>query len=108
MSVLIKGMKMPKNCTECPFFIKSNSPKYPFVDCKLIGRLGSIFNCIDIPVDCPLVEIHTHHGRLIDADALTVSNGWVAEAENYRTHITFVYEYDIVNAPTIIEAEVDG
>lgn len=97
MSVIIRGMKMPKNCTECSFFVKSNSPKYPFVDCKLIGRLGSVFNCIGIPVDCPLVELPPH-GRLIDGDRLhkqvtkfTGLSHWVA--------------IEIKQAPTIIEAE---
>ena len=108
MSVLIRGMEMPKNCTECPFFIKSNSPKYPFVDCKLIGRLGSIFNCIDIPVDCPLVEIHTHHGRLIDADALNdMINRSYPMTDRIDVHNGYAICQEMIKQlPTIIEAEV--
>lgn len=67
MSILIKGMEMPKSCYECPFFVKSSSPKHPFVDCKIIGQLGDVFNAISIPIDCPLIEV-PKHGRLIDAD----------------------------------------
>lgn len=56
--VFIKGMKMPENCWECPFFIKSDSPKHPFVDCKLIGQLGDVLNfSAGIPIDCPLEEM---------------------------------------------------
>ncbi len=105
MSVIIRGMKMPKNCTECPFFIKSNSPKYPFVDCKIIGRLGSVFNCIGIPVDCPLVELPPH-GRLIDADELTDrlerrENNSIGQAHAYyRFAKAWVDE-----GKTVIEAE---
>jgi len=102
MSVLIRGMEMPESCSVCPCNydnVCAVDYKYPTFNEWRSKR----------PDWCPLVELPAEHGRLIDADALTVSNGWVAEAENYRTHITFIYEYDIVNAPTIIEAEgVDG
>lgn len=46
MSILIRGMKMPKNCGEC------------FVGNRTI--------CAD---NCPLIELPPH-GRLIDADKL--------------------------------------
>ena len=83
MSILIKGMKMPKNCVECKFFVKSDSPKYPFVDCVLIGRLGSVFNAISIPVDCPLVPVPPH-GRLIDADAFAENLKNVSIRQGYK------------------------
>ena len=114
MSVIIRGMKMPKNCTECLFFIKSNSPKYPFVDCKIIGRLGSVFNCIGIPVDCPLVELPPH-GRLIDADALRQSmyhEAFETDSPMQKWDSGCWVRYKMFerlegNAPTIIEEEVN-
>lgn len=54
MSILIKGMEMPKNCWECPFE-------------RCVLR-----TLVDRHPDCPLVEVPPH-GRLIDAD-------WIREA----------------------------
>ena len=53
MSMIVKGMEMPKNCAGCP--ICCGLP-YQHRDEK--GRRP----------DCPLVEISTPHGRLIDLD----------------------------------------
>lgn len=72
MSVLIKGMDMPNNCLECNF-------EYDCMMCKITGtsfiwgedgkeRTGFYEEEQRLP-DCPLVEVKTPHGRLIDADA---------------------------------------
>lgn len=119
MSVLIKDMEMPECCAECWF--------------KICGRTSAtdenlywykhIYNCrckpeeiedgwIDAPEAlngkqpwCPLVEVPTPHGRLIDADAFEKENSYFWE----RDFINPKYEdtlADLVNAaPTIIEAE---
>lgn len=64
MSVLIKGMKMPKNCLMCQFH-GFGGYKNEFIVCSLTGRSeGQLSN---VP-DCPLVEVPTPHGRLIDED----------------------------------------
>ena len=75
MSVLIKGMKMPKNCEDCRF--------EDFGGCMFRVKRS----------DCPLVEVPTPHGRLIDADELLLRS--VSGTEIYH----------ISAAPTIIEAE---
>lgn len=100
MGVLINGMKMPKNCEECDFCHWSN-----------LHQTGRCDRCDDEPVCadfgtdykrtrarfCPLVEVPTPHGRLIDADEVhftmtdTIEQGRAEEALN--------------NAPTVIEAE---
>ena len=56
MSVLIRGMEMPKNCDTC--FVR-------VIRCKLYlhGRKHR-------HPDCPLVEVPTPHGRLGDLDEL--------------------------------------
>ena len=60
MSVLIKGMEMPKNCMECD--LKSWNPdEYDYV-CPFSGIMA--LN-IGVQIDCPLVEVPT-----IDADEL--------------------------------------
>lgn len=55
MSVLVRGMEMPKNCDECRFAYRG----------ACIANIGR-----EVKVDqiCPLVEIPTPHGRLLDAD----------------------------------------
>ena len=63
MSILIRGMEMPKNCLECNFSAQEDDGEWycPFtkVYALNIGR----------QVECPLVEVPPH-GRLIDADVL--------------------------------------
>ena len=87
MSILIKGMDMPYSCKQCNMF-------------NLIKDIN-VFRCganneyyeadfdyhnIRHP-DCPLIEVPTPHGRLIDADA-------------------YQYSGDLIDEPTIIEAGV--
>lgn len=94
MSILIKGMKMPPNCAECPcgqnelFCWKTGSE---FADDFVNERLP----------DCPLVEVPVPHGRLIDADALNTYD----VSPIYEFCVMGVTEEDIGLAPTIIEAE---
>ena len=83
MSVLIKGMEMPQNCEECP------------IVCR-IGVEGFGFHSDKRADDCPIVELPTPHGRLIDADALSEIAGKRCGVINIR-HID--------EAPTIIEEE---
>lgn len=64
MSVLIKGMEMPKNCWLCPLSVLYEKPREMLL-CRIIKE-EVLRNKID--GNCPLVEIPPH-GRLIDADA---------------------------------------
>lgn len=57
MSILIKGKKMPKRCLDCPCF------DYEYAECQ-VNVVATREN------GCPLVEVPTPHGRLIDADKL--------------------------------------
>ena len=92
MSVLIKGMKMPEHCGYCRFSYDGichalQRVKYP-QDMK-DGKLA----------DCPLVEIPTPHGRLIDGDALIAAYDAQHDGEPGRARKL------MEEAPTIIEAE---
>ena len=64
MSVLIKGMEMPKNCAECRFWsiceCLSDFEDYVSV-LEAVDDGDLVRDC-----DCPLIEIPTPHGRLID------------------------------------------
>ena len=104
MSVIIKGMKMPTGCITCP--------------CMSFGRDDCTMWCkwLDEPLgewsnrggkwrhpDCPMVEVPTPHGRLID--------GEIAKEELRRAEaLTRAFGYHnvietISEVPTIIEAE---
>lgn len=103
MSVLVKNMKMPKDCEHCRFcgidvesgcWIKKN---------WIIRKVG-----VGRPDWCPLIEIPTPHGRLIDADALEVTEKtWWEETEDDEVqYYSAFYEMETIeDAPTIIEAE---
>lgn len=63
MSILVKGMKMPKVCADCPFRKVRYDPGYhKYEHCRALGK---IFNehSLEIDVfeeklnDCPLIEI---------------------------------------------------
>ena len=67
MSVIVKGMEMPKNCGECPFIFTSWGIEYychlaeSSTSAEYVGR--------EKMTNCPLIELPPH-GRLIDADEL--------------------------------------
>ena len=86
MSVLIKGMKMPK---EKPLRIVLNPNGQLFVD------HGSRFT------EYETVEVPTPHGRLIDADELEADTEWSERHDDYAAFS----RAQINSAPTIIEAE---
>ena len=64
MSLLIKGMKMPKNCRECK--IKAWEERYNVYECPFGGILE--LSCLSNgrQDECPLVELPEKHGRLFD------------------------------------------
>jgi len=69
LSILIKGMEMPKSCFYCPFREKVNPDDY--VCMALNKEFEETFSLIvgRRHENCPLVPVPLH-GRLIDADAL--------------------------------------
>ena len=104
MSVLIKGMDMPKGCFDCPCCAE-------FTD--TIAQIRE-YNCQalnDKPIcvisgrraDCPLTEIPTPHGDLIDRDVLLRDHVHKDDMMAYCDD--FVYETAIEDMPTIIKAE---
>ena len=66
MSILIKGMKMPKSCDNCRFS-GLGGLRNERVVCMFTGA-NAYMNTVQYLDDCPLVEVPPH-GRLIDADA---------------------------------------
>ena len=101
MSILIKGIKMPKSCCECIFdawgacLINLNT--------KPKNKLTH---------SCPLVEL-PGHGDLIDRDAYRRATGMTEECEECsRKHYSSLFIcpvsrecYELEKAPVIIPAE---
>ena len=103
MSILIRGMEMPESCFECPF-----ECDYAFI-CSLTNKETrkqrkehAVNEYEAMPEWCPLVEVPTPHGRLIDADKLSVSvlDGMYSNDE----YEDVIWEL-VQDATTIIEAE---
>ena len=107
MSVLIKGMEMPRDCPFCPMSHWNKMDK--LTGCDAVSGKRYIpegdylyWNSEGRPDWCPLVEIPPH-GRLIDADALDkkLINGGCIWPEEYAEWADECF----ANAPTVIEAE---
>ena len=98
MSVLIKGMEMPKRCLYCPFMISRDND-----DCILQSdEANAKFNSWDdMKASCPLVEIPTPHGRLGDADKLFEE---INTADEYGADMSDILKL-VIDAPTVIKAE---
>ncbi len=93
MSVLIRGMEMPQCCGECKFM----------VDRWCYASEDAYFVLNKRHPDCPLVEVPTPHGRLIDASQFEVI-GYDAIEGSFDEGVTFVLNR-IDDAPTVIEEE---
>lgn len=115
MTILIKGMEMPKSCHVCWN-----------CDCNFINATGDYIEppwCLvkmrpceaDIkdvsrPSWCPLIEVPTPHGRLIDADEFfdKIPPGDIEHDEKIsRTGAIADVCTWVLSAPTVIEAEAD-
>lgn len=87
MSVVVKGMKMPKDFFRCPFAEVGTSISQ--TTCR--AKNWNICSGVGIG-GCPLVEL-PKHGRLIDADAIDTSYSDPEVIETLNT------------APTVLEAD---
>ena len=95
MSIIIKGMKMPENCTECRFGYDGK--------CFAVKPFHRFF--VDDPFECPLIELPPH-GDLIDRDAL-MKDGWKLYKEVMRMGGYAIHEkpLDYQDIPTVIPAD---
>lgn len=106
MSILIKGMEMPKNCWMCPFF-EAVSCEEDSKDYRCT-RTGLYVFPKEKSVYCPLIEVPPH-GDLIDRDAL-IKDGWSnLYKEVMRMGGYAIHELPLKNPtiPVVIEREND-
>ena len=99
MSILIRGMEMPKNCKECQLGYMDDIDFDYVLYCTANKKYADL-DMYDHPMgwNCPLIEVPPH-GRLIDADELANKTFYGATSAPYITYKKFV------DAPTVIEAE---
>jgi hypothetical protein len=99
MSVLIRGMKMPSKCFDCKL-------AKLWGDCLQCTSLEGLFFTHDYykrMENCPLVEVKTPHGRLVDAD-LAMEKLATDKKEAYTKHDVWL-KFSTYGAPTVLEAE---
>ena len=107
MSVLIKVIEMPKSCDSCDLI------QFDDEEFEAYCILAPYYRWCGTPPDyrpegCPLVEVPTPHGRLIDADKLKRNmRNYYPSIEHLCCSQHVVTKRDIDCAPTIIEAEVE-
>jgi len=118
MSVLIKGMDLPESCDKCK--LRSGSFR---TMCNVLNTYIDVGTRSDPKENrddrCPLVEITTPHGRLIDVDALLIKAKQKLEKDKLEyepnsverfvlelTYQIFVDSLAEQEAPVVLEAEV--
>lgn len=98
MSIIVKGMKMPKNCSECDFCHWSNLHQTGICD-----RCGDEPVCPDYGTDyrrtrarfCPLVELPEKHGSLIDANLQPTCNNLATDCISRQEAIDIFDDYNV-------------
>ena len=106
MSILIKGMEMPKCCTECSCCRHDNWNGETAHQCNVslitFGAEDENWIYDQRPNWCPMVEIPTPHGRLKDVDKIEYEKLYIDDVgKSYE----MVGKDDIDELSTVIEAE---
>ena len=100
MSVVIRGMKMPTRCIDCPFMVSRDND-----NCILQSAEANVnFETWDqMKAGCPLVPVPPH-GDLIDYNFCLKNYELLHDDDGNSVYA--VRMRDINAAPAIIEAEV--
>ena len=102
MSILIKGIDLPIFCENC-FAYHSDESGYK--GCFITMHIDTRDECQSIQTLCPLIEIPTPHGRLIDADEMQDKAYERYFNNTISSYGLFEVNRAIEDAPTILEAE---
>lgn len=101
MSILIKGMEMPKDCSHCRFQGFGGRMNERIL-CMLTGT-NDYINQQSKFEDCPLIEAPDKHGDLIDRDALIkLVNSSMFPSDMVTTLAVDMAKNWVKDAPTII------
>ena len=97
--VLVKGMKMPKNCAVCPLRVDG---LHTFQCMRLLGRAYTYELAEQRQEDCPLGELPDNHGRIVDLDRIL---DWlINEKRAFSMKTSAIIAKALKSAPTILEA----
>lgn len=108
MSILIKGMEIPRNCEDCMLRDELANGFGDIISewCPLIGKDVDEYGWKgkqERHPDCPLVEVPEPHGRLIEAPEIEWEAAGGGKEISLGALIALAHKVD--NAPTVIEAE---
>ena len=111
MSVLVKEINIPVSCYECPMAEEMDMQE-DWHKCKLLNKEFYSWDVTDDmkeyhrPKECPLVEVPTPHGGLIDADKEKAEiDNMLVQGEVFTTAKNFA-SIVLENASTVIEEEL--
>ena len=104
MSVMIRGMKMPKTCLECPLQFGGWCYAAPPEIDERVAETVDKAEEQKKPNWCQLVELPDTHGGLIDVSAL-VNIKFTDTNHDYRLGWNDAIESIIENSKVIIEEE---
>ncbi len=106
MSVLIKNMSVPDNCNKCVFCVNGFTDAAPMYECAASGddMTSVLVDDHGRPFDfrpdwCPLIEVETPHGDLVDRTEL------LAEYDRQHKGSAGGARRIIETAKAVIEAE---
>jgi hypothetical protein len=86
-------MEMPERCGECCF---CNGDWGSYICDRTMSMIGDVEIGYKRLYNCPLVEVKTPHGRLVDGDKLAAG----CDSPHYCRWLS-----EIEDMPTILEAE---
>ena len=107
MGVYIKGMEMPKTCYDCYFCRTYDEPNQGYFCIPLFADLHRTDFTKKRIDACPLIEVPTPHGRLIDAEWLKLlydDPAYGIDTSKYHVAVPVILA-NIDDAPTVIERE---
>lgn len=113
MSILIKSMEMPKTCYDCYFCRTYDEPNQGYFCIPLFADLHRTDFTKKRIDACPLVEVPTPYGDLIDREALIKAlHTWFDDDEVHAFEKDVYWHHGVVmkiinDAPTIIESECE-
>ena len=102
MSVLVKDMDMPKSCADCPCGDAQDG--WCYVHNEVLERMENGYPSTETrPEWCPLVEVPTPHGDLIDRDVIRDNLMYEMAGTGYQSKA--MKACDEYYTMTVIEAE---
>ena len=104
MSVLVKGMDMPFSCYECPLVHREFNGVETELYCYALEKAVSDEDRTRDD-ECPLVEVPTPHGRLIDHKKLEKDLGERWNVNDDQDFCNKEVWHALEEAPTVIEEE---